>query len=184
MEGTRQLRPEKRAIYNEVQAHLREASHAVVVGYQGMKVAQMEGLRRQLAKNQARLQVVKKTLLRRAVDEADWQPFDPSAVEGPIALIWGAGDVAETVKILEAYVRDVKALAVRGAYLDGRFLGVSEVAELARLPSRMVLYGMLAGALSGPMSGIIGVLSRTLSGLVQVLKAVQDKKGKGESAQG
>jgi large subunit ribosomal protein L10 len=184
VEATRKLRPEKQAVYDEIRAHLRGASHAVMVGYQGMKVSQMEGLRRRLAKNQTRLQVVKKTLLARAVGEAGWQPLDPAALEGPTALIWGAGDVAETVKTLEAYVREAKAPAVRGAYLGGRFLGVAEVEELGRLPSRTVLYGMLAGALAGPMSGVVGVLSRTLSGLVQVLKAVQDKKEKGEPAQG
>ncbi len=178
MEATRTLRPEKQAAYNEVCAHLAEASHAVMVGYQGMKVVQLDALRRRLAGNQARMQVVKKTLLARAVSQAGWQPLELDAMKGPTALVWGAGDVTETAKILDAFTRETKAPAVSCAYLGGRFLAAAEVGELAQLPARPVLYGMLAGTLAAPMSGVVGVLGRALSGLAQVLRAVQEKKEK------
>ncbi len=183
MEATRELRPEKQAVYDEIRENLRGASHALMVAYKGMKAAQLEALRRRLAKNHARMMVVKKTLLTRAVAEVGWQPLNTEKIEGQTALIWGAGDATETVKTLDAHIKETKAPIMRGAYLDGHFLDIPDVEELAGLPSRNVLYAMLAGALAGPMSGVVGVLSRTLSGLAQVLKAAQDKKEKGEPAQ-
>ena len=50
------------------------------------------------------------------------------------------------------------------------------MAQIADLPSREQLYGMLVGTLAAPMSGLVRALNQKLASIVYVLKAVQEKK--------
>ena len=55
------------------------------------------------------------------------------------------------------------------------------ISRLARLPSREVLLGQLAGGIAAPLSGLAGTLSGLLGGLARTLAAVQAQR-EGEPA--
>ena len=57
-------------------------------------------------------------------------------------------------------------------------INADEVDQLAKLPSKEILYAMLLGTLQAPMSQLVGVMNNKLSSLVYVLEAVRNKKEK------
>jgi len=55
-------------------------------------------------------------------------------------------------------------------------LSPADVLDIANLPPRPVLMGMLAGVLAAPLRGLVTVLRETTAGVVRVLQAIADRK--------
>ena len=59
-----------------------------------------------------------------------------------------------------------------GAYtIDGLFIGADDVKQLASLPSKDQLRGLLVGMFAAPLSGFVNVLSGNIRGVLNVLSA-------------
>jgi len=154
--------PKKLQIVEDLKGRIDRSTIAIGAAYQGLRVSEMNELRRQLRLKGVDVRVVKNTLLRLAANEVD-QPELSQLIEGPSAIVFGYGDVVETAKVVTEYAQQAKnAFAVRGAYLDGRVLSAKEVGELATLPPRPILIGRLAGALNGPMYKLVQLLTGSL----------------------
>ena len=171
------MRLEKTAILEELRKNLQGAAFVIVANYKGMKVSQANELRRRLSKTKARLQVVKNSLFRKISIDQKWG--DPqAAMSGPIAVIFGPGDVIETAKLLSAFCHEQRLPVIQLGVLDGHFLSAADVDVLVKLPARPVLYGMLVGTLAAPMMRLAGVLHQKAASLIYVLKAIEEKKSK------
>jgi large subunit ribosomal protein L10 len=63
-----------------------------------------------------------------------------------------------------------------GGILEGKLLSKKEVEALSELPSKNELYARLVGSINAPISGFVNVLAGNLRNLVNVLKAIEEKK--------
>jgi len=154
--------PKKLQIVEELTASLARASIAIGAAYQGLRVAEMSDLRRQLKAKGVEVRVTKNTLLRLAAAAAE-KPGVAELGEGPTAIIFGYGDAIEAAKAVTDYAQAAKnAFAIRRAFVEGRLLSPREVAELATLPPRPVLAGQIAGALRSPVWRLAQLLSGAL----------------------
>jgi large subunit ribosomal protein L10 len=153
-----------------------------VADYRGLKVSEMQAVRRTLRDNGVRLTIAKNRLLKIAADEAERTELKPM-LEGPTALATVVGDEAAMAKALaEAFRPYSRTVTVRGGMLGGQAIDASQLTRLATLPSREVLLGRLAGGMAAPMTGMAAVLAANLRNLVGVLSAVADKKQQTENA--
>jgi len=169
------MRPEKEAIVREIREQLEPCAFVILSDYRGLTVEQFADLRDRLRESGAEVRVVKNAFLGRAVQELGW---DGSAafMDGPTAMIAGAGDVTEAAKIVKAFVKENELPVLKGGWLEKRPISAADVENMAGLPSLEVLRGMLAGTLAAPMTRLVGVMQQKLLSLVYVLKAVQEKK--------
>ncbi len=169
------MRMEKQAIIDEIRGRLEKSSYVIVTDYTGLKVVQVDNLRRQLATHGARFHVVKNTLFRRA---ASGLPLAAAAdrLKGPVAVVVG-GDGIDSAKELKKFTLTSRTPVVQCGFFEGRLFSAVEVEELVNLPPREVLYGMLVGTLAAPMTRLAGVMHQKLASILYVLKAVQEKKG-------
>ena len=151
-------------------AMLSKAQLAVITGYQGLTVAELTALRRQMRQAGIEFHVVKNTLTHRALQEKGVSTPD-LLWQGPNALGTSAQDPAGAAKAFLGFARNEKRLVIRAGVLGNRYLTDGEVSQLATLPSREVLLGQMLGGLQAPISGLVTVLSGTLRGLVNVLAA-------------
>ena len=155
--------PKKLQIVEELTGQLARASIAIGAAYQGLRVAEMNDLRRQLKAKGVEVRVIKNTLLRLAAAAAA-KPEVAELGEGPTAIALGYGDAVEAAKIVSDYAQSAKsAFAVRRAFVEGRLLSAREVTELATLPPRPVLSGQIAGALRLPAYRLAQLLSNALA---------------------
>jgi len=148
--------------------------------YRGLSVQDATELRRSLGQD-TRFSVVKNTLMRRAAGEAGVSELE-RLLEGPTAVAFVAGDpVAAAKRVVEAAKR-FPALALKGAYMEGRVLGPDEARGLADLESRDVMLSRLAGALKAEMSRAAGMFQALQGRFLAVLDAYKEKVSPGEEA--
>lgn len=146
------------------------ARTAVLTEYRGLSVRQLSDLRRQLKATAAEYKVVKNRLARLAVRDS---PLDPlaSRLTGPTGVVLTKQDPVGVVKALQAFIRANPALIVKLGFVEGKLLEPQELRALAELPPKEVLRAQLVGALQGPMSRLISLLTAPQQELVRVLEA-------------
>ncbi|MEI6515950.1 MAG: 50S ribosomal protein L10 [bacterium] len=168
------MRPEKKAIFEEISGHVKDSSFVLVADYRGMKVEQFSDLRRQLRKSGARMQVVKNRFLRLVTRDKTWTGLDAS-LKGQSAIVTGT-DVVQAAKTLKQFSSTGGLPVVKAGVMGDMILTAAQVNELAELPPREVLLGQVVGTVAAPLSRLVGVLKQKVSTIVYVLKAVEDKK--------
>jgi large subunit ribosomal protein L10 len=173
----------KRQAVTELADLLRSSSAIAVADYRGLKVSDMQSVRRTLRDSGVQLHIAKNRLLKIAADEADRAELKPM-LEGPTALATIDGDEAAMAKALADAFRPYSRIGVtlRGGMLGSTAIDASQLSRLATLPSREVLLAKIAGGMAAPMTGMAGVLAANIRNLVGVLSAVADQKRTNETA--
>lgn len=169
----KQLRPEKQAMYREVQAEVSGASYILLADNTGMTSVETAEVKKRLRDANATIKIVKNSMVRRVTREAG---CEVSVEAGPTALIVGSGDVVEVAKALTKFAAEKKKMAVKGGVLEGTALAADDVTELSKLPGRKELQAKLVGTLAAPMTQLAGVMSQKVCSLLYVLNAVREKK--------
>jgi large subunit ribosomal protein L10 len=97
--------------------------------------------------------------------------------EGRVAAIFAYEDEIAPAKIVDEFKKTHDDnIDFVGGILENKFLSKEEITVLAKLPSRQELYAKIVGSLNAPVSGFVNVLAGNLRGLVNVLKAIEEKK--------
>jgi large subunit ribosomal protein L10 len=171
----------KRQAVTELAEMLRNSTAIAVADYRGLKVSEMQTVRRSLRANGVQLHVAKNRLLKIAADEAELTELKPM-LEGPTALATISGDEVALAKALQDAFRPFRVVTVRGGMLGNRAVDAASLSRMASLPSREVLLGKFAGGIASPLTGFAGVLAANLRNLAGVLSAVADQKRQTEGA--
>lgn len=175
-------RPEKEKLVQELTETFKSSSLVLLTDFTGLTVAQMTKLRRALREKMgsgAKLQVVKNTLLKMALRNAE---YDIAAAEkaffGPTAVLYVTqGDPVEAIKILNNFIKENKGTPVcKGIYLEKRYFPGEQLEELSKLPSREQLLAMVVGGIQAPIRGFVNVLAGVMRSMLYVLNAIKEKK--------
>lgn len=172
-------RPEKVEAVEELREKLGRAQTAVVLNFQGLPAPEMTALRRFVRKQGAEVRVVKNTLARRAAQEAG-VPSLSALLTGPTLVVIGGDDPSVTFRVARECARRYNQLQIRGGVFAGEAVTAEQVEWYANLPSREELLARLAGAVSGPIRGLVVALSGVIRKLALALAEVQKKKERGE----
>jgi large subunit ribosomal protein L10 len=172
----------KRDAVQELAKLLRDSTAVAVADYRGLKVSDMQVVRRSLRASGVELHVAKNRLLKIAADEADRTELKPM-LSGPTALATVAGDEVALAKALqEAFRPYSRVVTIRGGLLGDRPVDADALSRMASLPSREVLLAKFAGGIASPLTGFASVLAANLRNLAGVLNAVADQKRQTEGA--
>ena len=179
------LRAEKERVVAELVERLRSSAMLIVADYRGLTMPEIDALRTELLKHGARFSVVKNTLTRRAAEDAGIDAL-LQLLEGPtaIAFLEADGDPVAVAKALNDAARTTPVLAIRGGVLEGGVISDAEVRSLATLPPADLLRAQLLGAVSGPLTTIVGLFTAPLRDFVGVLDArIRQLQEQGEATE-
>ena len=165
---------EKTAAIAELTDKFRSSSAAVLTEYRGLTVAQLAELRTNLRGN-ATYSVVKNTLTERAAKEAGIESAFEGQLVGPNAIAFVEGDPVEAAKGLRDFAKDNPLLVIKGGILDGNPLTPEEIDKLAKLESREVLLGKLAGAMKAQLTQAAYLFNAPLAQTARVVDALRAK---------
>ena len=163
-------REKKGALVSEYVEKLRRSQAVIVTEYRGLKVKQLETLRRELRANDSELAVAKNTLVARALTEVG-MAAPRTLLSGPTAVAFVFGDLAAPTKTLLKYAKDTKIMVIRGGMMGQVSFGEASVQSLTDLPSRDQLRAQVVGALQSPIAGLVNVLAGPVRGFLNVLNA-------------
>ncbi len=165
-------------IVEEVKSLLEEKKGAVVISYAGVEANALNGFRRKLRESGARMLVVKNTLAKIAAQQAGMEDL-AQFCQAQSALVFPCEDTIVFTKMIVDFASENKdTVKVFGGVIEGRTLTDKDIEAMSKLPSKDYLYAQVVGAVSAPLSGLVGALSGVMRKLVYVLKAIEEKQGK------
>jgi large subunit ribosomal protein L10 len=168
-------RDEKTSKVSALNETFSKAKFAVVADYRGLKVTELEKLRRELKKNDSQFQVAKNTLLKLAVKGTDYEVLS-EYFTGTTAITVSFEDPVGPAKALAEFAKDYKTLVIRSAVLDGSVLSADDVIALSKLPSKPELQAKVLGTMAAVPTGLVQVLSGVPRSFVNVLQAINEQK--------
>ena len=150
----------------------------IITDYRGLSTAELNDLRRKLRESGIEYKVVKNTLAQFAARRVGMDELAAS-FEGPVAIVFGYGEIPEPSRVLTEYIRTSKStMSIKGGFLSDRLLTSRDVETLATLPKREVLIGQVMAGIQSPIVALVSVLAAPVRGIMGVLQArIQQLEG-------
>lgn len=166
-------RAQKQEAIEQLKGVFAGAGSVVVTHYSGLTVAEMTDLRLRLRKENASFQVVKNTLVQKALGGSVGEAGD-ALFKGPVAIAYSK-DVVAAAKVAADFAKTNDKLILMGGLMGQTVLDQAGVKALATMPSLDELRGKLLGLLNAPATRIAGVVQAPAAQLARVLSAYAAK---------
>lgn len=167
------LRAEKVQVIDDLHGLFQTAGVVIVTHYQGLTVAEITDLRRQMRAAGASFSVNKNRLVKLALDGTPHAPI-AELFTGPTAIATSDDPVA-AAKVAVGYAKKNAKLAIVGGGFAGSLLSAEQVRALSDLPSLDELRARLIALIQTPATRIAGILQAPGGQIARVLKAHADK---------
>jgi len=167
------LRSDKKQFVAELEEVYKSSSSVIVTHYHGLSVSQVTNLRKKLRDSGASFKVVKNTLSKIAASNATLN-YDPKIFAGPTAIAYSADPVAAAKGVVE-FAKTNDNLKIIGGMVNDKILNVSEVEQLAKLPSLDQLRGQIIGLLQAPASNLARIINTPAGDVARVVQAYSKK---------
>jgi large subunit ribosomal protein L10 len=154
----------KKAVVEEVSKFAAKAHSAVAAEYRGLTVSELTALRKTARETGVYLRVVKNTLAKRAVAGTEFECMQGGLV-GPLLIAFSMEDPGSAARLINDFAKTHDKLVTKIVAIGGQSFGGSELARLARLPTRDQGISMLMSVMKAPVEK----LARTLA-------AIRDEK--------
>lgn len=156
-------------------AKIKEAKSVALADYKGLNTSQLNDLRNKVKEAGGELQIVKNTLLARALKENNYK-VEKADISGSSIALFSLADEISPLKALAAFAKTVSLLPFKIGFMAERLITADELKQLASLPSRFELQTKLVGLLIGQPSRLVYALNWNLQRLVIALNGVKNKK--------
>lgn len=153
----------------------RDASLVILADYRGLKVSQLTKLRKVLYTQNSKALVVKNSLSKLAFQELGFEEAS-EYFSGPSFFVFTEGEIVDPVKAVVSFSDENEQLKIKGGYLGRVAISDVQIRAIASLPSKKQLLTNVVCAMNTPIVRLVRGVASPLVGLVNVLKAIKDKK--------
>ncbi len=175
---------EKQQVAEELATRLRDADTIFLTDFTGLDVKEITEFRTKVRDGGLEYRVVKNTLARRAIEGLELDALDEHLV-GPTALLLGGSDPVAPARIIRDFAREHGSRpVVKIALIERQVVTPGSVEAMADLPSRDELLGSIAGGLTAPIAGIVGVLAGLIRDVTYMIEEVAKVQAAGDTEQG
>ena len=153
----------------EIRERFQKSDVLILTEYQGLTVAEVNELRRQLSAAEVQYKVFKNSLINVVANELKVEGIEPYLRSTTAVAM--SNDPATPSKILRDFSRQHQNLKIKGGILGQRVIDAAGVEALINMPSKTELMAKVLGGLKAPIFGLVSVLHQgsPLTGLVNVL---------------
>ncbi len=149
----------KKEIIEKVSDLLKDAKSVVFFNFKGFNVKNTIEMRRKLRESQVGYIVAKKTLAKRAFDEAKIAGEMPVIV-GETAMAYSADLTAPAREVLSFQKKFKDNLSIVGGIFDGKYMNKDEMMAIALIPSQQTLYAQFVNVINSPIQGFVVALNK------------------------
>jgi large subunit ribosomal protein L10 len=169
-------RAEKKEDVAALKSDLAKVSTVILTTFQGITVSEDTNLRRAVQAAGGRYRVVKNTLAELAGTGTSAEPL-LKGLSGTNSISYTETDPVALAKALTKVAKEVPSFRFKSGVVEGRVLSITEIQQLAQLPSREDLIGKIMFLLQAPaqrMASALAGVTRNLAVVVQ--EAVKAEK--------
>lgn len=166
---------DKKAIVADVNETAANALSLVVADARGVTVGNMDALRKSARENNVRLQVIRNTLAKRAVQGTEFECISDSLV-GPSLFGFSMEDPGAAARLFKDFAKANEAFDVKVLAVGGKSLDASQIDALAKLPTRDQALSMLMSVMLAPITKLTRTFNEVPSKVTRVVAAVRDQK--------
>ena len=171
----------KELLRSELDHKIADTNEFIVVSLMGVGGVDNNVMRGELKKKGLHLFVVRNSLLKSALRnrgmEAACQIFS-----GPCAVAFGGDSIVDAAKEIMDWTKKVKAMEVKGAYLDGTVLDAAGAKQLSSMPTRRELHGQIAGCILSPAAKLASAIGSQGAQIAGCVKSIIEKAEEKEAA--
>ncbi len=161
----------------EIKSKLEGAKAVFLVDYTGLTHIQLEEFRHELATAKAEVAVLKNTLVNIALTDKKIDATEK--LKGPHAVIFANEDPIAAAKVIVAFNKKYQLPVIKFGIFEDKVIEEGVVTQLSTIPPKEVLLAKLVGLLQSPITSLVYDLNFNIQKLAQLLKAIEEKKGKG-----
>jgi large subunit ribosomal protein L10 len=163
----------KREIVSQYGEWFEQSQAIVLTEYLGMTMKDMDELRAKVREAGGEFHIVKNTLMKRVIEEADLELKDEHFVN-TTAIGFAFEDAPALAKAMTDFAKTSDALKIKAGYLDNRLMSAADVNVLANVPPLPVMRATLLSTILAPASQLVRTLSEPGRQVAAVLKAYAD----------
>jgi large subunit ribosomal protein L10 len=167
---------EKAETVSAVHERLKTAKMAIITEYRGLSVAQMTKLRRDIREASGEYQVIKNTLVRRALKDTSYGDLE-KLLQGPNGWVFAYEDPVMLSKALIKFADDNDKLKIKGGVFEGSFMDPTGVKVLSQMPSKPVLQARLLAMINAPATQLLRTVQEPGAQMVRLLESLRKAKG-------
>lgn len=169
---------QKSSVIQDLTAKLTEANVVYVTDISGLDAETTSNLRRACFKAGIKLEVVKNTLLEKAMEivENDYSDL-PTILKGNTAILISDNGNAPA-KIIKEFRKKSDRPVLKGAYIhEAVFIGDNQLDALVALKSKNEVIGEIVGLLQSPAKNVVSALKSSGGKIAGILKTLSEKEG-------
>ena len=151
-------RSEKQQDLDKLKTELARVSTVILSTFQGITVSDDTKLRRAVQAAGGKYKVVKNTLAQRAGEGTPAADLLKN-LSGTNSISYTQTDPVALAKALTKIAKDVPAFRFKSGVVEGRVISISEIEQLANLPSKEELISKLMFLLNAPAQRIASALN-------------------------
>ncbi len=141
-------RTEKEAIVAELSTSFANQGAVIVCDYKGMTVEALEGVRALARENDVNVRVVKNTLAKIALKNAN---CDELELLNNNIFIWGEDQIATCKVADKSAIANKGNFSIKTGVIESKVADIATIEAMAKLPGREELLGMLLNVWNGPI---------------------------------
>lgn len=169
---------QKSSVIQDLTAQLAEANVIYVADISGLDAETTSNLRRACFKAGIKLEVVKNTLLEKAMEIAENDYSDlPTVLKGNTAILISDNGNAPA-KVIKEFRKKSDKPVLKGAYIhEAVFIGDNQLDALVALKSKEEVIGEIIGLLQSPAKNVVSALKSGGGKIAGILKTLSEKEG-------
>jgi large subunit ribosomal protein L10 len=164
---------EKNANIDSLKVRLASAQSLIVADFRGLTVESDNKLRREFRALGCEYQVVKNTLLGKAVKGTAMEVLD-SLLAGPTAIAYSTEDPSAPAKVATKMAKTESKFVIKGGYIDGKLLDKNGVDALSTMPSKDEARATFLATLLAVPQNFLRLLGAAPQNFVHLLAARED----------
>lgn len=159
---------------DQVAKKLADAKSVALIQYQGLNAADMEQLRANIRAQGGQMEVVKNSLITRALEKMGIKL--PEVLTGPTSITYCNDDEVAPLKEIDKVNKAKELTSFKYGIFDKKLLSLDELKVFINLPSKSTLISQFVGGLVNPLQRLAYALRYNQTNLVLTLKALVEKQ--------
>lgn len=171
------IRSEKESAVANIRENFAAMSSAVFVDYAGLTVQQITNLRNQFRAKGVRYEVLKNTLIKKALSDASYiDDLSEKALKGMTGVALSFEEPSAAARIVKEFAKTNEKLTIKAGLMDGTVLGRFAVEnQLATLPSKDEARAGLLAQMMAPAQTFVRLLNTPAQSFALLLDAKKRK---------